>query len=85
MPLRAALRRTPPLKDEGRTYNGIDSIKQWKAEASTKYTYTSDPFALEQKGGYDSRHEPVDRKLFRAAQSIFDSFFRLERGKGRVS
>lgn len=27
------------VKDEGKTYKGIDQIKQWKAAASKKYTY----------------------------------------------
>ena len=41
------------VKDEGRTYAGLAAIKAWKAAASAKYTYTSEPFALEQKdGGY---------------------------------
>lgn len=39
------------VKDEGHTYTGVMAIKQWKAETSTKYTYTSEPFALERHGG----------------------------------
>ena len=39
------------VKDEGHTYNGMAAIKQWKAGASTKYTYTSEPFASDQKEG----------------------------------
>jgi hypothetical protein len=37
------------VKDEGQTYNGLDAIKQWKKDSSTKYTYTSVPFACEKK------------------------------------
>ena len=37
--------------DEGQTIKGLAAIKQWKAEASTKYQYTSEPFACEQKDG----------------------------------
>src|SRR5262245_38887546 len=37
------------VKDEGHTYRGRAAIKQWKAEASTKYQYTSEPFGCEQK------------------------------------
>ena len=68
------------VKDEGHTYTGIMAIKQWKAESSTKYTYTSEPFALEQRDGttiVTSRltgnfpGSPVDLRFF----------FRLERGK----
>src|ERR1700676_3542112 len=39
------------VKDEGHTYNGRAAIKKWKADASTKYQYTSEPFAYEQKDG----------------------------------
>ena len=39
------------VKDEGHTYKGRAAIKQWKTDASTKYEYTSEPFACEQKGG----------------------------------
>ena len=39
------------VKDEGHTYNGLAAIKQWRAGASTKYTYTSEPFASDQKDG----------------------------------
>ncbi len=40
------------VKDEGRTHSGIDAIKAWKAAASTKYTYTTEPFALQQSDGH---------------------------------
>ena len=40
------------VKDEGRTYTGLDAIKAWKAAASAAYKYTSEPFALEQKDGF---------------------------------
>jgi hypothetical protein len=68
------------VKDEGRTYTGLAAIKQWKAKASPKYVYTSEPFALEQKDGMavvTSRltgnfpGSPVDLRFC----------FRLERGK----
>lgn len=39
------------VKDEGHTYNGLAAIKQWKTDASTKYTYTSVPFACEETDG----------------------------------
>ena len=39
------------VKDEGHTYKGRAAIKQWKADASAKYQYTSEPFACEQKDG----------------------------------
>lgn len=34
------------VKDEGQTHTGLDAIKQWKANASTKYTYTVEPQSL---------------------------------------
>jgi ketosteroid isomerase-like protein len=37
--------------DEGNTYTGQDAIRQWMANASTKYTYTVEPFALDEVAG----------------------------------
>ena len=42
---------TAVVKDEGHTYHGRAAIKQWKAEASTKYQYTSEPSACEHRDG----------------------------------
>jgi hypothetical protein len=42
---------TAVVKDEGHTYHGRAAIKQWKADASAKYQYTSEPFACERKDG----------------------------------
>jgi hypothetical protein len=39
------------VKDEGHTHQGRAAIKQWKADASAKYQYTSEPFACEQRDG----------------------------------
>ena len=39
------------VKDEGHTYNGRTAIKNWKDEASTKYQYTCEPLACEDKDG----------------------------------
>ena len=39
------------VKDEGHTYQGRAAIKKWKADASTKYQYTCEPFACEQTDG----------------------------------
>lgn len=39
------------VKDEGHTYEGLAAIRQWKADSSLKYTYTSVPFACEGKDG----------------------------------
>ncbi|MBV8468301.1 MAG: nuclear transport factor 2 family protein [Burkholderiaceae bacterium] len=68
------------VMDEGRTHVGQDAIKRWKAEASTKYTYTAEPCSVEQKDGtiiVTSRltgnfpGSPVDLRYF----------FVLQRGK----
>jgi len=42
---------TAVVKDEGHTYNGLIAIKQWKTDSSSKYAYTSEPFACENKNG----------------------------------
>ena len=42
--------KTAVVQDEGHTYRGRTAIKQWKAEASSKYQYTSEPFACEHDG-----------------------------------
>ena len=39
------------VKDEGRTHRGRAAIRQWKEDASTKYHYTSEPRACEQRDG----------------------------------
>jgi hypothetical protein len=40
------------VKDEGRTYTGLDAIEAWKAAASSRYTYTTEPFALDREPGF---------------------------------
>ncbi|SDI88602.1 nuclear transport factor 2 family protein [Alloyangia pacifica] len=32
--------------DEGNTYEGREAIRQWRANASTQYTYTAEPFDI---------------------------------------
>ena len=39
------------VKDEGRKHEGHAAIAQWKANASAKYNYTSEPFAAEGRDG----------------------------------
>jgi hypothetical protein len=68
------------VKDEGHTHTGLASIKQWKAEASAKYTYTSEPFAVEQKGGVTVVTSRL-RGNFPGSPTDLRFFFRLERGK----
>jgi len=38
------------VRDEGRTYEGLAAIKQWKAETKKKYQHTVEPLASLQKG-----------------------------------
>jgi hypothetical protein len=67
------------VKDEGRTYTGLDAIKAWKAAASAAYSYTSEPFAVEQKNGL---HVVTSRVSGNFPGSPLDLRFRfgLERG-----
>ena len=39
------------VTDEGRTHQGRAAIRQWKLDSSTKYQYTSEPFASEEANG----------------------------------
>ena len=39
------------VKDEGRTHKGRAAIKAWKTDVSTKYKYTCEPLACEEKDG----------------------------------
>ena len=39
------------VKDEGHTHKGRAAIKAWKLDVSTKYQYTCEPLACEEKGG----------------------------------
>jgi hypothetical protein len=67
------------VKDEGETYTGLDAIKAWKESASAAYSYTSEPFAIEQKDGY---HVVTSRVTGNFPGSPLDLRyrFRLERG-----
>ena len=68
------------VKDEGRTHSGRAAIEAWKLEASTKYTYTSEPLALEQQ---DGRYIVSTRVTGNFPGSPIDLrfAFQLERGK----
>jgi hypothetical protein len=61
------------VKDEGHIYTGRATIKQWKENSTTKYTYTSEPFASQEKDGKtvvtshlvgDFPGSPVDLRYF---------------------
>ena len=67
------------VKDEGQTHAGLDAIRDWKAAASARFTYTTEPFALEQ----DSGHHIVSGRVtgnFPGSPVNLHYRFRLERG-----
>jgi hypothetical protein len=68
------------VKDEGQTYTGLDAIKAWKAATAAAYTYTSEPFAIEQKDGL---HVVMSRVTgnFPGSPLNLRYRFRLERGQ----
>lgn len=37
--------------DERRTHAGSEAIRRWKAEASAKFNYTAEPFAVSEEDG----------------------------------
>jgi hypothetical protein len=37
--------------DERQTHAGRDAIRRWKAEATAKFSYTADPFAVSEEDG----------------------------------
>lgn len=67
------------VKDERRTYVGLDAIKAWTNEISSKYTYTSEPFALKHK---DECYLVTSRLVgnFPGSPVDLQHDFRLERG-----
>src|SRR5580765_6361376 len=68
------------VKDEGHTHVGLAAIKQWKAEASAKYTYTCEPFGFEQNGDLYIVACHLEGN-FPGGKVDLRFFFRLERGK----
>ena len=68
------------VKDEGQTHTGPAAITAWKTTAAAKYSYTSEPFAVEQK---DDQYIVTSRLTGNFPGSPVDLryFFELERGK----
>jgi hypothetical protein len=68
------------VEDEGQTHSGPAAIKAWKNAASAKYSYTSEPVAVEQK---DGRYIVTSRLTgnFPGSPVTLRFSFRLERGK----
>jgi hypothetical protein len=68
------------VKDERETHSGLAAIRAWKTAASARYSYTSEPFAVEQK---DGRYIVTSRVTGSFPGSPVDLryTFGLERGK----
>lgn len=67
------------MKDDGRTYTGINAIKTFMAEASAKYSATSVPFAIEQEDGFQRVRAKVTGN-FPGSPIVLSYRFRLEGG-----
>jgi hypothetical protein len=67
------------VKDEGRTYSGFEAIKAWKAASSAQYTYTSEPFALAEREGYQVVRSRVSGN-FPGSPVDLQYSFHIERG-----
>jgi hypothetical protein len=68
------------VEDEGQSHSGQAAIKVWKTAASRKYSYTSEPFAQEQREG----RTIVKTRLtgnFPGSPADLQFVFRIERGK----
>jgi len=68
------------VRDEGGTHVGQAAIEAWKADASTRYTYTTQPRKLER----DGRHHIVTGHVsgdFPGSPVDLRYRFTLERGK----
>lgn len=66
--------------DEGRTHTGRAAIEAWKADASTRYTYTTRPVGLERDG---RRYVVTGRVVgdFPGSPVDLRYLFTLERGR----
>ncbi|MET4579989.1 nuclear transport factor 2 family protein [Ottowia thiooxydans] len=67
------------VKDEGHTHTGLEAIQAWKAAATTKYTYTTVPFALEREADMQVVRAHVAGN-FPGSPVDLRYRFRLERG-----
>lgn len=68
------------VMDEGQTHTGPAAIEEWKTAASAKYSYTSEPFAMQQQ---DDRYIVSSRVSgdFPGSPVHLRFIFRLERDK----
>jgi hypothetical protein len=67
------------VKDEGHTYAGLEAIKAWKAAASARYSYTTEPFAVVKEEGFQIIRSRVSGN-FPGSPVDLHCRFRLERG-----
>lgn len=67
------------VKDEGHPYAGLEAIKAWKATASARYSYTTEPFALAKDDGFHIVRSRVSGN-FPGSPVDLHYRFRLERG-----
>jgi hypothetical protein len=68
------------VKDAGRRHAGLAAIMQWKAETSTKYTYTCEPFRIERSNGTTVVSCHLEGN-FPGGKADLRFFFQLERRK----
>lgn len=68
------------VADEGKTHRGPVAIKAWTTAASTKYSYTNEPLAIENQHG---RHIVTSRVVgnFPGSPVELRYIFTLESGK----
>ena len=68
------------VKDERRTYFGRTAIREWKTASTAKYSYTSEPLAID---GRDDRYVVASRLTGNFPGSPIDLrySFRVECGK----
>lgn len=61
------------VKDEGKTYVGLEAIRRWQKVSAQKYNYTVDPFVIASENGKtlvtshlvgDFPGSPVDLRYF---------------------
>jgi SnoaL-like domain len=67
------------VKDEGRTHTGVEAIRAWRAAASAAYTYTVEPFSLDQQAGAHVVNSRVSG-TFPGSPVNLQYHFRLEHG-----
>jgi hypothetical protein len=67
------------VKDKRKTHIGREAIKAWKAESSTLYTYTNDPFSVELIDGVHVVYSHTAGS-FPGSPLDLTLSFRLERG-----